>query len=65
MTKRYTAVLKIVEIDEPDRESQPRRHQDGNGKHDSELLSVTLRSKSLEGLKAHLTAHVALVPIEE
>lgn len=64
MTKRYTAILKIVEVEERESGSQPRRHSDGapnpNASNNSELLAVTLRSKDLASLKVQLAAHVDL-----
>ena len=61
MTKRYTAVLKIVEVEETPSSSSPRRHESGQtAKTDSEILSITVRNTSLEGLKTQLAAHVAL-----
>lgn len=66
MAKRYTAVLKIVEVEDHEPAGQARRHAETvPAKTDSEILAVTLRSKSLEGLKAQLAAHVGLVDVEE
>ena len=66
MAKRYTAVLKIVEVEDHEPAGQARRHTEtAPVKTDSEILGVTLRSKSLEGLKTQLAAHVGLVPVEE
>ncbi|MCC3299733.1 hypothetical protein [Arthrobacter caoxuetaonis] len=65
MNKRYTAIVKIVEVEETVAAGQPRRHMDGapnpSHKTDTEILSVTMRSESLEELKEQLAAHVGLV----
>lgn len=64
MHKRYTAIVKIVEVTETEAAGQPRRHVDGASnpnKTDSEILSLTIRGESLNDVKEQLGAHVALV----
>lgn len=60
MPERYTAVLKIVKIDETiDRGTG--RGDDRHISKDTELLAITIRNKTLEGLIAKSIAHLELV----
>ena len=64
MHKRYTAIVKIVEVTETETAGQPHRHVDGASnpnKTDTEILSLTIRGESLNDVKEQLGAHVALV----
>lgn len=60
MPERYTSVIKIVKVVEtPERDS---RHQTTPAStKDTELLSLTVRDTTLEGLIKKTQAHLSLV----
>lgn len=57
MSERFTAVIKIVKVE--DQPSTTRGMEPG--KKDTELLQITVRTTSLEGLIAKSKAHLDLV----
>ncbi|QPX62613.1 hypothetical protein SEA_WOLLYPOG_62 [Arthrobacter phage Wollypog] len=58
MSERFTAVIKIVKVDETTTRD---RGVVDKQKQDTELLAVTLRSKTLEGLIKQTKGHLDLV----
>jgi hypothetical protein len=61
VTERFTAVLKIVKVEETTPTTRDRGVVDATSKKDTELLSITIRSKTLEGLLSKSKAHLDLV----
>lgn len=60
MSKRYTAIVEIVEIEE----TAPTRDRgvlEKGGKESKELAKFVVRDESLENLKVKLGKHVELV----
>lgn len=58
--KRYTAVLKMVEIEE----TEPSRNDRGNvpavRETDREVVNLVVRAKDMDSLKTKLKAHIDL-----
>ena len=61
--KRYTAIIKIVEVTEGTVFDGSGSYAKAIDKHskDTELASITVRAGDLETLKSDIAAHVALV----
>lgn len=58
MPERFTAVLKIVKVEETTARD---RGVVEKSKQDTELLAITIRNQTLEGLIAKSIAHLELV----
>lgn len=60
MSKRFTAIVEIVEVEE----SAPTRDRgvvDKGTKESRELAKLVVRDETLDGLKAKLSKHIELV----
>jgi hypothetical protein len=60
MSERFTAVIKIVKVEE----TAPTRDRgvvDPASKKDTELLAITVRNQTLEGLISKSISHLQLV----
>lgn len=58
---KYTAIIKIVEVNET---SVRDRGVTESKKDSRELIDLEVRSNSLDGIKAKLNGHIALVDTE-
>lgn len=61
MPKRYTAIVKVVEVETTSNPNVSRGGKAEEIKIDRELSSFTVRAGSLENLKKNLSAHVELI----
>jgi hypothetical protein len=60
-TKRYTAIVEIVEVTESQPVTRDRGIPDKPAKDSRELAKFTVRDNDLEKLKAKLQSHIELV----
>jgi hypothetical protein len=55
MSKRYTAILKIVEVEE-----RPGTGRGDDKKFERETINIVVRAKDLDSMKTKLKAHIDL-----